>query len=158
MNETQERSSTTTKTLVSRVVMSLALSLRAIVGLLISFEQRYGNAEFYAHLATEDTPSSSKDTTKTPKSPKPSSTSPKSTVLTYEDPFAFIHDVVNEKVPLDEVSMQQWVYGVLTAMTIKQCPTLDFMVMYKGSYYNFHHHITSIAPPAPAGAILRTQQ
>ena len=158
MNETQERSSTTTKTQVTRVVIFLASLLRVTLGLLISFEQKYGNAEFYARIATVDTPSPSKDTTPIPKSPKHSETSPQNTVLRYNDAFEFIHDVVRGKIPLHAITMQQWVLGIMTAMTVNNQPELNVTVLYKGSYYDFHHRIKAISLPTSIEGTLRTEQ
>ena len=76
----------------------------------------------------------------------------------YDDPAKLLEAIDKQEISLSEVSMEQWIQGVLMSLTLDYAPQLDVMIVYKGNYLEFHHHVASIAVPADPASITRTMQ
>lgn len=151
--ETRENSSMTIRNLVTRSIRLVALSLRDIVGRLLSLEEKYGNAEFSAQIATGNIPSSNKATSQPKQSNPPSQNSQKSTGLIYRDANVFLHDIINKKIPLRAVTMEQWLIAILVASTDGPQSQLNLKIMHAGNVFSMHHCIEDITYPERAKSV-----
>jgi len=156
-NVIQENSSTTIRTQLTNIGVSLALLLTDIRGLVLSFVLRYGNVESFVPTATESTPSNSRDTTQRTLYEPVSMTSQKSTVLQCSNPSDWINDIVNGRTALDSVRMDHWLQLVCMAMVEEKSVDLEVDVPYKGGLYSLHHCIKIINPPAQTSKIMGVQ-
>lgn len=157
-NETPENSSTTTKTLVTKSGLFLALLLMDILGRLESFVLKYGNAESSAQTVTESTPSSSKVTSPTPKSNALLGASRQNTSLTYDNPFDFMHDLVNKKIPPNTVTLEQFLYGSMVAMIEGYQPEMKIELEYGNNWFQVYQRVRKISPPQGTKERMETRQ
>lgn len=137
----------TTRTLLTNIAVSLASLLTDIRGAVLYFVVRYGSAEFFAQIATESTPSSSRDTTPVQKSSTPSNLSPKTTSSTYENPQEKLAAIVHGEIDVANVSMAEWMQLVTIHMASSQSTHLNVDIPYKGGLYLHHHCIEKIQMP-----------
>jgi hypothetical protein len=153
MSETQENSSTTTKTVMTRSIRYLASLLRGIAGVLLYLDLRYGSAEFYAQIVTESTPLSARDTMPTTPLNKSSETSPKPTDFTYSNAHEFLNDIVNQRIPVSAVSLEQYLLAVLVATMDSDTPKTEFLISLNGNLFTMFHDVKAITYANNATAI-----
>jgi hypothetical protein len=108
---------------------------------------KYENAEFCALTATESIPLSSMTTTQKTMSSEPSESSPQSTVLTYDNPHEFLHDVQTGKIPIGAVTLEDWLISASYAALDQPLPELNISIMVGGQLFNLHHCLSSIHYP-----------
>lgn len=156
MNETQENLNTTTVILTTSIKLLLDSLWMAIVGLRLCFVKRSPNVGFSAPPATASAPSSNKGITPAPSSNQPCARSPASTV-SESNANQRLQDIINARVPLDKVTLEEWCRLSMWSMISEDRPNLDIKVMHDGSLYELHSCIQSIAAPEKIKNILRKQ-
>lgn len=145
-----------TRNLLTKSAVLLALLLTIIRGALLSCAVRFGNAESFAQTVTEFTPSSSRDTTPVPKSRTPSPASPPTTISKFENPQEKLAAIAHGDIPLDDVSMAEWVQLVTIHMASNGSTHLNVDIPYKEGVYLHHHCIERIKMP-PVGPVWETK-
>lgn len=166
---TLENLNTTIKSLAIKSVTSLISLLMAIHGRLLSWLLKLKSAELSAPVATESTPSSSKDTTPPKPSNPPSenlppdsnstSDAPKNVIqYHYTDPNEFLHDLQRGKLPLRAVTMEQFLLAHAWIAVDNNTPHINKHVMISGGIYDVRMQIASVKYPEEGRLIVGGHQ
>lgn len=145
--------STTIRNRKRKLAVSLGLSLMALAGRLVVSGKRLENAESFAPTATENTPSSNRDTTRTKTFKGNLEFSRQGISLTYDNPHDFLHDVVNGNLHPRNVTLEQWLIAHSYAMIDQKLPHLHTNVMVGGQLFGLHHCIESIHYPTTVSSM-----
>ena len=137
----------------TRVGIFLASLLTDIRGHLLYFVLRFGSVESSVPIATEFTPSSSRDITPVTEFELPSRPLPMNTDSP-SNPSEELHNIVTGKRGCDTVSLSEWMELVTMAMVEAQRAELNLDIPYGGGIYSFYHCIKQINPPAPTRPIM----
>jgi len=137
----------TIRTQLTNIAVFLASLLTAIRGALLYFVLRFGSVEFSAPIATESTPSNSRDTMPVQKSKTPSPSLPTTMISKYEGPQDKLAAIVHGEIDLADVSLAEWIQLVTIHMASDQSTHLNVDIPYKGGLYLHHHCIEKIQMP-----------
>lgn len=74
--------------------------------------------------------------------------------MTYNNPHDFLHDLQRGKIPLNAVSMEQWLLAHAWVMVDANTPLISKNVMVNGGVFETRLQVTSVAYPEKADGIV----